>query len=184
MPHYARVISLVVLGLFAIGGAAWRMIKPRVEPLYEETGLLDGAVRARLQAIRDEDKFQPDPTLDPPYPGPRGPKTRARLVAVIDALIADILAEPDGPIEASDLAGRIGLAVAAVAKKAEADARRTHGYLLEVWWIFGFRSAAGYFAPEDGAGAVEGFAEPLPPGWLSPEEPRVPKAAVNPSGAG
>ncbi|CAL1692870.1 hypothetical protein MMB232_03053 [Brevundimonas subvibrioides] len=180
MPHYARVIAMVVLGLVAIGGMAWRLIKPKPAPLYEETAMLSPDIRGRLQALRVEAKFAPGGD----YPGPKGPKTRARLSAVIDDLLDDILSEPDGPIEASDLAGRLGLAVAAVSKRTEADARRAHGYMLEIWWIFGFRSAAGYFKPEDGAGVVDGWAEPLPPGWTSPDgRPKPLQGAVNLQGA-
>lgn len=165
MPHYARFIAMVVLGAFAIGGAVWRTLNPKTTPLYEETAQLSPDVRVQLSALRAEAKF----AADADYPGPKGPKTRAKLSAVIDELLDDILAEPDGPVEASDLAGRLGLAVAALSKRTEIDARRAHGYMLEVWWIFGFRSAAGYFTVEDGAGAVEGWAEPLPPGWNGPE---------------
>ena len=165
MPHYARFVAMVVLGLVAIGGAAWRLVKRGPEPLYEESALLSPEIRARLRALREEAKF----AAEDDYPGPGGPKTRAKLSAVIDDLLDDILAEPDGPVEASDLAGRLGLAVAAVSTRTEADARRAHGYMLEIWWIFGFRSAAGYFTPEDGAGVVDGWAEPMPPGWTGPE---------------
>lgn len=180
MPHYARVIAMVVLGLVAVGGMAWRLVKPKPVPLYEETARLSPDIRGRLQALRVEAKFAPEGD----YPGPKGPKTRARLSAVIDDLLDDILSEPDGPIEASDLAGRLGLAVAAVSKRTEADARRAHGYMLEIWWIFGFRSAAGYFTPEDGAGVVDGWAEPLPPGWTSPDGRAAPlQGAVNLQGA-
>ena len=170
MHHYARFIAMIVLGLVAIGGAAWRLIKPKHAPLYEETAMLSPETRARLTALRVEAKFAPEGD----YPGPKGPKTRARLSTVIDGLLDDILVEPDGPIEASELAGRLGLAVAEVARANAADARRAHGYMLEIWWMFGFRSASGYFTAEDGAGAVEGWADPLPPGWTGPDHPRTP----------
>ena len=180
MPHYARVIAMVVLGLVAVGGMAWRLVKPKHAPEYEETAIMSPDIRARLRALRAEAKFAPEDD----YPGPKGPKTRARLSAVIDELLDDILAGADGPVEASDLAGRLGLAVAAVSKRTGADARRAHGYMLEVWWIFGFRSAAGYFRPEDGAGAVDGWAEPLPPGWTGPDGRALPRqGAVNLTGA-
>jgi len=171
MPHYARILAAVVLVGFAAGGALWRLWRPRPVPLYEEQAVLGGEVRARLQALRDEAKFHPDATLDPPYAGPRGPRNRASLSAFVDGVLDDLLAEPDGPREASDVAGRLGLAIAAAARRPAADAARLHGYLIEIWYILGYRSATGYFpAPDD---APEGWAEPLPPGWAAPDRPRL-----------
>lgn len=170
-PHYARILATFVLLAVAAGGAIWRFWKPKPQPLYEETAMLDDGVRARLQALRDEDKFWADETIDPPYPGPKGPKNRATLSGWVNGVIDDILAEDDGPLEASDVAGRIGLAIGAASKRPHADQTRLHGYLIEIWWILGYRSATGYFpASED---APEGWSEPLPPGWAAPDRPRL-----------
>jgi len=188
MAHYARILATVVLLVFAAGGAVWRWRRPGVQPLYEETARLDHTVRARLRALRDEDKFQPDDTLSPPYPGPRGPNNRAALSGFVDTLIDDILAEADGPLEASDVAGRLGIAIGAASRRPAADVARLHGYLIEVWYILGYRSATGYFPASDDA--PPGWGEPLPPGWASPDRPRLavdegapPQPAVNGSGA-
>ena len=169
MPHYARILSALVLVAFAAGGAIWRWWKPKAEPLYEETAVLGPEVRARLEALRAEDKFH----AEGDYPGPKGPKNRATLSGWVDGVIDDILNEPDGPLEASDVAGRLGLAIGAASKRPHADQDRLHGYLIEIWWILGYRSATGYF-PTDGA--PEGWGERLPPGWASPEQPRLPTA--------
>ena len=167
MSHYARILATLVLLGFAVGGAVWRFWKPKAEPLYEERAMLDAEVRARLQALRDEDKFWADDT----YPGPKGPKNRATLSGWVNGVLDDILAEPDGPLEASDVAGRLGLAIGAASKRPHADQERLHGYLIEIWYILGYRSATGYFpAPET---APEGWSEALPPGWASPEQPRL-----------
>ena len=172
MPHYARLLATLVLLGFAAGGAIWRFRKPRPEPLYEERATLDATMRARLQAMRDEDKFHADDAIAPPYPGPKGPNNRATLSAWVDGVIDDILAEADGPLEASDVAGRLGLAIGAASKRPAADQARLHGYLIEIWYILGYRSATGYF-PE-AADAPEGWSEPLPPGWTAPDRPRTP----------
>ncbi len=181
MPHYARIFATVVLLAFAAGGAVWRMWKPKAEPLYEETARLDADLRARLQALRDEDKFHADATIDPPYAGPKGPKNRASLSAFVDGVIDDILNEPDGPLDASDVAGRLGIAIGAASKRPAADVARLHGYLIEIWYILGYRSSTGYFPPSDTA--PEGWSEALPPGWASPDSPRRPQPLVNGSGA-
>ena len=169
-PHYARILATFVLLAAAAGGAIWRYWKPKPEPLYEETAMLDAAMRARLRALRDEDKFWADDAISPPYPGPKGPKNRATLSGWVNGVIDDILAEDDGPLEASDVAGRIGLAMGAASKRPAADQARLHGYLIEIWWILGYRSATGYF-PTDGA--PEGWGERLPPGWAAPDRPRL-----------
>ena len=167
MAHYARILATLVLLAAAAGGVVWRLWKPKAEPLYEERILLGAEVRARLQALRDEDKFHSDDT----YPGPKGPKNRATLSGWVNGVIDDILAEADGPLEASDVAGRLGIAIGAASKRPAADQDRLHGYLIEIWYILGYRSATGYFpASED---APEGWAEPLPPGWTAPDRPRL-----------
>lgn len=170
-PHYARIIATVVLLAAAAGGAIWRFWKPKPEPLYEERVMLDAGLRARLRALRDEDKFHADAAITPPYAGPKGPKNRATLSGWVNGVIDDILAEDDGLLEASDVAGRIGLAIGAASKRPHADQTRLHGYLIEIWYILGYRSATGYF-PE-AVDAPEGWAEALPPGWASPEQPRL-----------
>ena len=49
--------------------------------------MLGAEVRARLQALRDEDKFHADGTISPPYAGPKGPKNRATLSGWVDGVI-------------------------------------------------------------------------------------------------
>lgn len=171
MPHYARIFAAIVLVGFAAGGAIWRMFRPKPEPLYEETIHLGADIRDRLRALREEAKFHADAAIVPPYAGPRGPKNRASLSAFVDGVIDDILNEQDGPLEASDVAGRLGLAIGSASKRPHADQERLHGYLIEIWYILGYRSATGYFPASDAV--PEGWAEPLPPGWTAPDQPRL-----------
>ena len=171
-PHYARILATFVLLAAAAGGAIWRFWKPKAEPLYEERAMLGAEVRERLQALRDEDKFWADDAISPPYPGPKGPNNRATLSGWVNGVLNDILAEPDGPLEASDVAGRLGIAIGAASKRPAADQTRLHGYLIEIWYILGYRSATGYFPPAEDA--PEGWSEPLPPGWAAPDRPRLP----------
>jgi len=172
MAHYARILAAVVLLAVAGGGAIWRLWRPRAVPLYEERASLGPELRARLLALREDEKFHADDTLAPPYPGPRGPRNRASLSAFVDGVIDDILAAPDGPLEASDVAGRLGIAIGSASKRPAADVARLHGYLIEIWYILGYRSATGYFPPSQGG--PEGRGEPLPPGWAAPDRPRLP----------
>jgi hypothetical protein len=53
------------------------------------------------------------------------------------------------------------------------DRERTAGYLIEIWYILGFKGSTGRFAYGAGFPLPPGYGEPLPPGWKSPTEPRV-----------
>jgi len=178
MPHYARLLSVAVLVIFAIGGTVWRWWKPPETVTYEETAWLDAILRDRLRPLREADKFVADPDLDPPYRGPKGPKTKAALAAVVDGVIDDILNEADGPLEASEVAGRLGLAIAAVRRRPAEDATRVHAYLILIWRLIGYRSDTGYFGDGDEEFRVETSSGPRvrSPGLIVRRRRRRPKA--------
>jgi len=52
------------------------------------------------------------------------------------------------------------------------DRDRTQDYLLEIWYILGFKGATGRFAYGSAFVPPKGYGEPLPPGWTSPDHPR------------
>lgn len=52
------------------------------------------------------------------------------------------------------------------------DRDRTGDYLLEVWYILGFKGATGRFATGVAYSRLSGYSEPLPPGWTAPDQPR------------
>jgi hypothetical protein len=52
------------------------------------------------------------------------------------------------------------------------DRDRAQGYLLEIWYIVGFKGATGRFAYGSAYQKPEGYGEPLPPGWTAPDHPR------------
>jgi len=52
------------------------------------------------------------------------------------------------------------------------DRERAMGYMLEIWYLLGFKGATGRFAYGSAFQNPPGYGEPLPPGWRSPTEPR------------
>jgi hypothetical protein len=52
------------------------------------------------------------------------------------------------------------------------DRDRTQGYMLEIWYILGFKGATGRFAYGGAVQKPSGLGEPLPPGWTAPDRPR------------
>ncbi len=52
------------------------------------------------------------------------------------------------------------------------DRDRTGGYMLEIWYLLGFKGATGRFAYGSYYTKPPGYAEPLPPGWTAPDNPR------------
>jgi hypothetical protein len=53
------------------------------------------------------------------------------------------------------------------------DRERAQGYMLEIWYIIGFKRPTGLFTYGSGIRIPPGYAEPLPPGWVSPDKPRT-----------
>jgi len=52
------------------------------------------------------------------------------------------------------------------------DRDRTQDYMLEVWYILGFKGATGHFAYGSAYPKPDGYGEPLPRGWTAPDKPR------------
>ncbi len=52
------------------------------------------------------------------------------------------------------------------------DRDRTGDYMIEIWYLLGFKGATGRFAYGASFKRPAGYGEPLPPGWKSPTEPR------------
>lgn len=171
-------ILLIALGIgLLLSAGAGACVDSRdaagVAPADEEIVQLTSATRARLGALRAEAKFGPHDFPPLGYTGPDRPEDAPALNAAVNDFIDGLLAEPDGPISAREVASRMGPAMDRVRWLATADRDRTAGYLIEVWYILGFRGATGRFAHGDGYPVPLGYAEPLPPGWTAPDRPRL-----------
>lgn len=165
----ARAIQAIALLVVAGGALAVRLLRERKpEPAPDdETARLTPEIRTRLTALRAEARNW---TLGPDA-GPASPKVVRRVETALNTLIDDILSEPDGPLEAADVAGRLGLGLAALKTAPAPVTALAWGRMIEVWYVLGFRSPTGYFN-HDPADLPEGWGEPLPPGWTAPDQPR------------
>ncbi|WP_298162544.1 hypothetical protein [Brevundimonas sp.] len=168
------LIALAVLTLLLLAGGGWVYIRwiSMLPSTSTEVVTLTPDRRARLIALRTEPKFRPEDVPPLYYTGAETPGDEATLNAAVNDLIDAVLARPDGPLPARDVADLIGAAGRRVSGTMTEDRDRAHGYMIEVWYILGFRGATGRFAYGDGFPVPPGYAEPLPPGWLSPDQPR------------
>lgn len=87
-------------------------------------------------------------------------------------MLDGVLANPNGPLEASAVAPLVSIAMRRVGRLETEDRDRTADYVIEVWYLLGFKGATGRFAHGAAYPRPPGYLEPLPPGWKSPTEPR------------
>lgn len=138
------VIAISVLGLAAfifLGVRFWQYSRLWPRPSAEVIQLTPDK-RLLLQRLRAEAKFQPN---DYPPLGYTGAETRgdeARATAAVNQVIDAVLTKFDGPLHAEVLIALIGKGMREVDTLATEDRDRTQGYLLEIWYILGFRLAA------------------------------------------
>ncbi|MDX3967387.1 MAG: hypothetical protein QHD01_12395 [Bradyrhizobium sp.] len=128
--------------------------------------------RAVLERLRKETKFQPHPFPPLGYTGAETPEDRARATEAVNGVIDAVLAQPDGPVHARTVSNLIGKAMRLVSRLATEDRDRTGGYLVEVWYILGFKGATGQFAYGAAYSRAGGHSETLPPGWTAADQPR------------
>jgi hypothetical protein len=137
-----------------------------------ETVRLTPAASARLHSLRAEHKFQPNDYPPLGYTGAETPEDEKVAVAAVDNVITSILAQHDAPIAATKVSALIGEGMRQVDQLATEDRDRTAGYMIEIWYILGFKGSTGRFAYGSAYPRPSGYGEPLPPGWTSPEHPR------------
>lgn len=133
---FAGALALCILS-FA-GALYWKYTQLFPAPSNEVVQLTPEK-RAVLDRLRAETKFQPHHF--PPL-GYTGAETQEERVRATDA----VLAQTDGPVQARDVSRLIGKGLSQVSQLATEDRDRTGDYLLEVWYILGFKGATGRFA--------------------------------------
>jgi hypothetical protein len=165
------LVALLVLGLLAFGGLRWWQAS-LLPPVSTEVALVTPQVQARLLQLRAEHKFQPNDYSPFDYTGTEAPDEEAKAVAAVDAVINGVLAHRQGSVTAKKVSALIGENMRKVNLLPTEDRDRTAGYMIEIWYILGFKGATGRFAYGSAYPKPPGYAEPLPPGWKSPTEPR------------
>jgi hypothetical protein len=128
--------------------------------------------RAAIARLRAEPKFVPHDFPPLGYTGAATPEDGAVATAAVDEMLDGVLAKPNGPLEAKAVIPLIGIAMRKVGVLETEDRDRTADYMVEAWYLLGFKGATGRFAHGAAFPRAPGYLEPLPPGWKSPTEPR------------
>jgi hypothetical protein len=170
------LIAACALGLAAVAFLGVRMMQYSLlfPPPSTEVVQLTPEKRVHLLRLRAETKFQPNEYPPFFYTGAETPEDGARATAAVNDVIDAVLARSDVSIRATMVSALIGKGMQAVDTLATEDRDRTQGYMLEIWYILGFKGATGRFAYGGSAYSKrDGYGEPLPPGWTAPDKPRT-----------
>ena len=163
---------LLAVGLLAVVILGWWRYSSLFPKPTQESVLLDPAKRSALRRLREEGKFEPHDYPPLGYTGiatlEEGVTARSAVNNVIDA----VLSQGDGPISSTAVSDLIGREMKRVSLLETEDRERTGDYMVEIWYLLGFKGATGRFAYRASFQRPEGYGEPLPPGWKSPTEPR------------
>lgn len=165
-------VILLVIAVFALVLAGWREYSSQFPEPSRETVQLDTEKRHALIRLRDEEKFGPHDYPPLGYAGIATPEEGVVARAAVDDVIGSVLSRADGSLPAKFVANLIRGAMKRVRRLETEDRDRTAGYLVEVWYLLGFKGATGCFAYGPEFPLPAGYGEPLPPGWKSPTEPR------------
>jgi hypothetical protein len=165
----ASVLAAVVIAFLGLRLWQFSRLWPRVST---EVVQLTPEKRAMLQRLRAEIKFLPNDYPPLGYTGAATPEDQARATAAVNGVIDAVLAQSDGLIHAKAVSDLIGSGMKAVNTLETEDRDRTGGYMVEVWYLVGFKGATGRFAYGSAYPKPQGYGEPLPPGWAAPDKPR------------
>lgn len=164
------LILLVSALLVLVVAGGWTYSGLASEP--PESVHLNAEKRHALIRLRDEEKFEPHDFPPLGYTGIATPEDGVIARAAVNDVIAAILSRKDGPVAATMVSDLIGQGMRRVDLLETEDRDRTAGYMIEIWYLLGFKGATGQFAYGAAFELPEGYGEPLPPGWKSPTDPR------------
>jgi len=170
-PLATTFLAFAILLASLIGFVAWRWSQQWPKASTEIVQLTPDK-RQALVRLRAEQKFQPNDFPPLGYTGAESPEDEAIATQAVNNVIAAVLAKPDGPLAAKAVSDRIGTEMKPVKHLATEDRERTIGYMVEIWYLLGFKGATGRFAYGSAFSTPPGYGEPLPPGWSSPNSPR------------
>jgi hypothetical protein len=162
---------LLVSALLALIVAGWWTC-PSLASEPQETVHLNAEKRHALIRLRDEKKFEPHDFPPLGYQGIATPEEGAIARAAVNDVIEAILSLEDGPVTATTVSELAGRGMERVNQLETEDRDRTADYMIEIWYLLGFKGATGQFTYGAAFQRPEGYGEPLPPGWKSPTHPR------------
>lgn len=166
----AGIIAVALTAAAAATAVVW--YRPAFPPASSELIQVTPEKRAALNHLRAEPKFGPHNFPPLGYTGAATPRDKDVATAAVDDMIDPVLAHRNGAVAAKDVTRLIAKAMRRVDLLDTEDRDRAGDYMLEVWFILGFKGATGQFAHGSAFPRWPGYAEPLPPGWKSPTEPR------------
>jgi hypothetical protein len=168
------LIGIGALAILLVGAVGYGLFlyNRGFPPVSSEVVQLTAAKRAVLTRLKAEKKFGPDDYPPLGYTGIATPEDGAVATAAVNAIIDAVLARPDGPLPARVVSELIGKAVRKIGLLETEDRDRATGYMVEIWYILGFKGATGHFAYGSAFPIPPGYGEPLPPGWTAPDKPR------------
>ncbi len=137
-----------------------------------EVVMLTPAKRGVLARLRAETKFKPNNYPPLGYTGMATPEDEAKANLAVNGVIDAILAQKDDHLSARAVSKLIGRGMKSVDQLETEDRDRTQDYMLEIWYLAGFKGATGRFAYGSYFKPPPGYGEPLPPGWTAPDHPR------------
>lgn len=167
------VFGIVLLALIGVAATTWWKYSEAFPKQSKEIVLLDSEKRDTLFRLRTEEKFEPHDFAPLSYTGVATPEEGVVARAAVNDVLDSVLSRKNGAVRASEVSGLIRRAMKRVNRLETEDRDRTAGYMIEIWYILGFKGATGQFAYGSAFPVPSGYAEPLPPGWKSPTEPRL-----------
>jgi hypothetical protein len=162
-------VVVLIVGFVGVGVWHWSQLWPKAS---SEVIQLTPDKRIALQRLRAEHKFQPHEFPPLGYTGAESLEYEITATRAVNGVIDTVLSRPDGLLAAKTVSDRIGKGMRQVNTLATEDRERTQGYMVEIWYLLGFKGATGRFAYGSAFPVPPGYGEPLPPGWRSPTEPR------------
>lgn len=166
------LLVLIAIGLSGLVLLGWWKYDSQFPKPSQETVLLDAGKRATLRRLREERKFEPYDYPPLSYTGIATPEDGVTARLAVNNVIDAILAQKDGPISSTSVSALIGQEMNRVSMLETEDRDRASDYMVEIWYLLGFKGATGQFSYGASFKRPEGYGEPLPPGWKSPREPR------------
>lgn len=166
------LVAVALLAVLLIGAAGWWKYSSLFPEPSQESVLLNPEKRGKLTRLRREEKFEPHEYPPLGYTGIATPQDGVIARAAINDVIDAILSREDGPLSAETVSNLIGRGMKKVNQLETEDRDRAGGYMIEIWYLLGFKNATGRFAYGASFQRPTGYGEPLPPGWKSPTEPR------------
>jgi hypothetical protein len=127
---------------------------------------------AHLEALRGERKFVPHAYPPLGYTGADTREDLEPLTQIVDRALDEVLALRAPQASASVVRPILREANRRLGAFATEDRDRAWGYLVEIWSVLGFRGALFDGSYGEAFSVPEGYAEPLPPGWIAPDRPR------------